>query len=209
MSKEPDENEGSMVTSQDTEAQKVSKDDAMNRIVNALEATAKVVSGIGVTLVTVKSSIDDLTKQLVKTEDRVNSLVTLLAVGKRIDGEDEKQKPTTVKPEPKPTPTPQPTPEPKPETKPTEQTSISQPQPPLPEPTPASTPSTPLDEIRMIFPEDLEALLNFEDKGDYITIKPKQFLGSENFAKIASAVRGAGGEYISAGKDSHFRIKKK
>jgi hypothetical protein len=61
----------------------------------------------------------------------------------------------------------------------------------------------------MSFPEELEARLGFEDKGDYITIKPKQFLGSDNFAKIASAVRGMGGEYISAGKDSHFRVPKK
>jgi hypothetical protein len=66
-----------------------------------------------------------------------------------------------------------------------------------------------LDDIRMSFPEELEARLSFEDKGDYIIIKPKQFLGSENFAKIASAVRGMGGEYISAGKDSHFRVPKK
>ena len=61
----------------------------------------------------------------------------------------------------------------------------------------------------MSFPEELEARLSFEEKGDYIIIKPKQFLGSENFAKIASAVRGMGGEYISAGKDSHFRVPKK
>ena len=66
-----------------------------------------------------------------------------------------------------------------------------------------------LDEIRMSFPEELEARLGFEEKGDYIIIKPKQFLGSENFAKIASAARGMGGEYISAGKDSHFRVPKK
>jgi hypothetical protein len=66
-----------------------------------------------------------------------------------------------------------------------------------------------LDDIRMSFPEDLENLLNFEEKTDYIMVKPRQFLGSENFAKIASAVRGMGGEYISAGKDSHFRIPKK
>jgi hypothetical protein len=66
-----------------------------------------------------------------------------------------------------------------------------------------------LDDIRMSFPEELEARLSFEEKGDYIIIKPKQFLGSENFAKIASAARGMGGEYISAGKDSHFRIPKK
>jgi hypothetical protein len=66
-----------------------------------------------------------------------------------------------------------------------------------------------LDDIRMSFPEELEARLSFEEKGDYIIIKPKQFLGSENFAKIALAVRGMGGEYISAGKDSHFRVPKK
>ncbi len=65
------------------------------------------------------------------------------------------------------------------------------------------------DDVRMAFPEDLENLLTFEEKGDYIMIKPRQFLGSENFAKIASAVRGMGGEYISAGKDSHFRVPKK
>jgi hypothetical protein len=66
-----------------------------------------------------------------------------------------------------------------------------------------------IEDIRMVFPEDLEHLLNFEEKGDYIIIKPRQFLGSENFAKIASAVRGIGGEYISAGRDSHFRVPKK
>jgi len=66
-----------------------------------------------------------------------------------------------------------------------------------------------LDDVRMSFPEDLEALLTFEDKTDYIMVKPRQFLGSENFAKIASAVRGMGGEYISLGKDSHFRVPKK
>jgi hypothetical protein len=66
-----------------------------------------------------------------------------------------------------------------------------------------------VDDVRVAFPEDLEALLSFQEKSDYIMVKPKQFLGSENFAKIASAVRGLGGEYISAGKDSHFRVPKK
>jgi hypothetical protein len=91
------------------------------------------------------------------------------------------------------------------------------PPPPQPTPKPAAAPAAAsepsklrsLDDIRMSFPEDLEARLSFEEKGDYIIIKPKQFLGSENFAKIASAVRGMGGEYISAGKDSHFRVPKK
>lgn len=85
---------------------------------------------------------------------------------------------------------------------------------------PAPPPSTPaprqpaekpkeLEDIRMMFPENLESLLSFEERGDYIIIKPRQFLGSENFAKIASTVRGIGGEYISAGRDSHFRVYKK
>jgi len=66
-----------------------------------------------------------------------------------------------------------------------------------------------LQDIRMAFPEDLENLLSFEEREDYIIVKPRQFLGSENFAKVASAVRGLGGEYISAGRDSHFRVYKK
>ena len=66
-----------------------------------------------------------------------------------------------------------------------------------------------IEDIRIAFTEDLESLLSFEEKGDYIVVKPRQFLGSENFAKIASAVRGMGGEYISAGKESHFRVPKK
>lgn len=91
---------------------------------------------------------------------------------------------------------------------------VSAPKPPA-QPTPAAAPSAEgsktrtLDDIRMSFPEDLEARLAFEEKGEYIMIKPKSFLGSDNFAKIASAVRGMGGEYISAGKDSHFRVPKK
>lgn len=66
-----------------------------------------------------------------------------------------------------------------------------------------------IEDIRMMFPEDLESLLSFEERDDYIIIKPRQFLGSENFAKIASTVRGIGGEYISAGRESHFRVPKK
>ncbi|NWG11341.1 hypothetical protein HXY33_06320 [Candidatus Bathyarchaeota archaeon] len=90
------------------------------------------------------------------------------------------------------------------------------PQPPVtPSPTPAPVMPRPgerlqsIEDIKMTLPEDLESLLNFEEKEEYIIIKPRQFLGSENFAKIASAVRGIGGEYISAGKASHFRVPRK
>jgi hypothetical protein len=83
---------------------------------------------------------------------------------------------------------------------------------PAPRAAPAPTPSSGLqtiEDVRMMFPEDLDNMLSFEEKPDYVIIKPKQFLGSENFAKIASTVRGLGGEYISAGRDSHFRVYKK
>jgi hypothetical protein len=33
-----------------------------------------------------------------------------------------------------------------------------------------------LDDIRMSFPEELETRMAFEDKGDYVMIKPKEYL---------------------------------
>jgi len=72
-------------------------------------------------------------------------------------------------------------------------------------PTPAARMRS-IAEIRTIFPKELEDMLFFEETGKYIVIKPRQYLGSENFAKIASLIRSAGGEYISAGKESHFRV---
>ncbi len=65
-----------------------------------------------------------------------------------------------------------------------------------------------IEDVRVLFPKDLEELLEFEEREEYIVIRPRRYLGSENFAKIASTVRGAGGEYVSAGKESHFRIPK-
>ncbi len=65
-----------------------------------------------------------------------------------------------------------------------------------------------ISDVRTTFPKELEDLLLFEESGDYIIIRPRQYLGSENFAKIASLVRSAGGEYISSGKESHFRVPK-
>ena len=63
-----------------------------------------------------------------------------------------------------------------------------------------------VEDVRVLFPSDLEEMLTFEETGNYIVIKPRRFLGSDNFAKIASIVRSAGGEYISAGKNSHFKV---
>ena len=63
-----------------------------------------------------------------------------------------------------------------------------------------------VEDVKVSFPSDLEEMLTFEETGNYIVIKPRRFLGSDNFAKIASIIRSAGGEYISAGKNSHFKV---
>lgn len=65
-----------------------------------------------------------------------------------------------------------------------------------------------IEDVKGAFSSDLEEMLTFEETGDYIVIKPRRFLGSDNFAKIASIVRSLGGEYISAGKSSHFKVPK-
>jgi len=81
---------------------------------------------------------------------------------------------------------------------------------PAPAPTPAPTPaSDDLSRVRNSFTDEYQEMLKFTDEGDYIKIATRKFLGSDNFAKIASIVRSLGGEYISAGKNSHFKVEKK
>ena len=63
-----------------------------------------------------------------------------------------------------------------------------------------------VDSVKAKFPKDLGDLLLFEEKEQFIEIRPRQYLGSDNFAKIAAIVRDQGGEYVSAGKESHFRV---
>ncbi len=73
--------------------------------------------------------------------------------------------------------------------------------------TPSPTASVPaIDKVRKAFPEELEDRLTFTVKGDWVIVKAKEFLGHDTFGKVAGLIRGLGGEYISAGKDSHFRV---
>lgn len=65
-----------------------------------------------------------------------------------------------------------------------------------------------IQEVKDFFPDPLVELLEFEDSESYIIVKPRQFLGSDTFAQIARIIRDANGEYVSAGKESHFRIPK-
>jgi hypothetical protein len=71
---------------------------------------------------------------------------------------------------------------------------------------PTTTETQKPQSIDELFPENLRHLLVFEEKEGFYIIKPRQFLGSENFARIADIVKTKGGEYISSGKNSHFRI---
>lgn len=67
-------------------------------------------------------------------------------------------------------------------------------------------PPTGVESVKLLFTKYLEDLLTFSEENGNVIIKPKQFLGTENFTKIASVVREAGGEYVSAGANSHFKI---
>ncbi|RLI37193.1 hypothetical protein DRO55_01905 [Candidatus Bathyarchaeota archaeon] len=67
-----------------------------------------------------------------------------------------------------------------------------------------------IDDVQRVFPPELAGMLYFEETAEHIIVRPRQYLGSENFAKIASIVREQlNGEYISAGRESHFRVPRK
>jgi len=66
--------------------------------------------------------------------------------------------------------------------------------------------SSKIDDVKALFSKDLEDMLTFEETGEFIVIKPRQYLGSDDFTKIAAVIRGISGEYVSAGKQSHFRV---
>ena len=66
-----------------------------------------------------------------------------------------------------------------------------------------------LNGVKQAFSSELAGMLLFEETTKFVIVKPRRFLGSDNFGKVASVVRDLGGEYISAGKNSHFKIAKK
>lgn len=80
----------------------------------------------------------------------------------------------------------------------------------LPVSTPPPTEQTPrVKEIIAAF-EEVKNLLHIDlnESTMFVMVRPAQFLGQENFAKVAATVRALGGQYISAGKNSHFEIPK-
>jgi hypothetical protein len=65
-----------------------------------------------------------------------------------------------------------------------------------------------INDVKQAFSSELAGMLLFEDIGKFIVVKPRRFLGSDNFARIASIIRELGGEYVSAGRNSHFNVPK-
>ena len=65
-----------------------------------------------------------------------------------------------------------------------------------------------INDVKQAFSSELAGMLIFEESGAFIIVKPRRFLGSDNFARIASIIRNLGGEYISAGRNSHFKVPK-
>jgi len=67
-----------------------------------------------------------------------------------------------------------------------------------------------MEDATKAFPQNLAGMLYFESTDEYVLVKPRQYLGGENFREISSIVRDhLGGEYVSAGKESGFRIPRK
>nr|MDO8135374.1 hypothetical protein [Candidatus Njordarchaeum guaymaensis] len=63
-------------------------------------------------------------------------------------------------------------------------------------------------DIEKEIPHEINIKLRYEeDREDcVIRIIPIEYLGSDNFSKLARIVREHGGDYISAGKNSYFRV---
>jgi len=65
------------------------------------------------------------------------------------------------------------------------------------------------DDLINAFPDKYAELLEFSDTEEYVIIKAKQFLPRGDFAEIAKIIKEQlDGEYVSAGKDTHFRVRK-
>ena len=64
-----------------------------------------------------------------------------------------------------------------------------------------------LEKAEKMFPNELIDKISLELSDSHVIVKPKQYLGKNLFIELAEIVRDKlGGEYVSAGRDSHFRI---
>jgi len=62
-------------------------------------------------------------------------------------------------------------------------------------------------DVEKVVPKDLRDMVYYEVEDDYILVKPKGYLGSDNFRKLIKPLKEfLDAEYVSAGRDSHIRI---
>ena len=69
-------------------------------------------------------------------------------------------------------------------------------------------PTVTVDIVKQLFPMELADMLTFEDYPEIVVVKPRQYLEGDSFPRVAAIVRSAGGEYVRAGKESHFKVPK-
>jgi len=64
-----------------------------------------------------------------------------------------------------------------------------------------------IDDVQRVFPDNLAGTVYFEETDEHIIVRPRGYLGPDTFKEIAGIVRDRlGGDYVSAGRDSHFLI---
>jgi hypothetical protein len=62
---------------------------------------------------------------------------------------------------------------------------------------------------RPLLPEPYGEMVSVSEEGSFWVLKPRQFLQTTDFSEILRLVKAyPGGEYVSAGKSSHFRVPK-
>jgi len=64
-----------------------------------------------------------------------------------------------------------------------------------------------VEETEMWLKEELD-LVSIEEVGEYVVIRPKAYLPKPDWDRINNTVREHGGEYVSAGKESHWKRRK-
>lgn len=65
-----------------------------------------------------------------------------------------------------------------------------------------------MEEVFALFPKGLLDVLTFRETEDAVVVKPRGYLGSDKFARIADIIKQHGGAYVSKGRESHFVLPK-
>ena len=66
--------------------------------------------------------------------------------------------------------------------------------------------ATLMDKVTNGIPENLRKDLTFEDTQSGVVVRPRRYLGKQDFSTIARAITSLGGEYVSSGKNSHWVV---